>query len=830
MNTFQISIAVSLIITFILGIIVFVTNTKRVANKGFAVQTLCIILWLGSMLLGAISTKAENVEFWVRMTLCMALLVPLGADILRISIVEDKHPFKNNRKRIILWIISILPVFMIAWTHYFIKGVHLPTGNESVARPEYNWGFLLYIIQFNGAIFAFAKSLTNNIKKSSGIARLELKFIVFGSALALIYGSITSLIIPFFTGYSEVARFLPYAIMIMHGTAAYGIVAHRIMNVGDIIRRMTAYTLLAIYLACIYIISFYLAQLILGIKFTNPENASHVIATLIIAFSMVPANGWMQKVAKLLFADMQVIDEKDALQRTNNIVMSITTTEELIKGFVAMLLDITGASHLQVFIFDNNKTAIIYPEDYNNDEKQILPSDNILMKQLQKDQSPISIDILHRARTNPENKALIGEMEKRNASLAFGIKAKENLCGILLLGSRTSGKVYSIWEYDILQIICNEFGIALDNARLYTVIQNSKIYNDVLLDSLINGIIAVDVQGTVNVFNKRAQEIIGLKADMVINNNLSVLPPELADTLTDTLQNNNNINDKEIILYADDRETVLQVSTTTFRGHKEEHAGALMVINDISHIKNLEKVIRRTDRLSSLGTLAAGIAHEIKNPLVSINTFAQLLPERYKDDEFRTSFFELMGKEIGRIDKLLNRLLDFSRPAKPIMAFVELDRIVDECIHLVSEQMKKNNIEMVKDWKVKNNTIIADKNLLKQVFVNFLLNAIQCMESGGTITITAKHIRLSRQHSEMCGEEDGIFISFADTGSGVPEEDMEHIFDPFFTTKSTGTGLGLAVAHSILAEHDATVEVKAVQPHGASFNIVIPVKKELNRT
>ena len=830
MNVFQISVAIALLTTSILGIVVFMTNPYRSANKGYAIQTIIVFCWLGSMFIGVMSTKADVVTFWIRMTLCFALFMPFGADILRFCITSVEKPFFNNWRRMLIWILSILPVVLIAWTPYFISGVKLPVGTQTIAMPQYRWGFALYIIQFNIAIITFVISLIKDLRMTKGILRMELQFIAFGSASALAYGSITSVFIPFFIGYSEVAKLLPYAILTMQGVAAYGIVAHRVMNVGEIIRRITAYTLLTVYLAVIYLLVFYFTNKVFAYWIIEPANISHLIATLIIAFSMAPANGRMQRVVRNLFADVQVISEKDALQRANSLAMSLGTTDELIDGFANILSDITGAEHIQIFFVIDQELKMVYPGD-DGDYSISLSLDGPIVKLVNESLKPLSGDLFGRMKITSERTMVLKELKKMKSSLAIGFRTKGVLDGIILFGTRISGQVYSTQEQTILQIVCNEFGMALDNARLYTDVQNRKIYNDILLDSLVGGVIAVDTDGVVNVFNKQAQDIIGMLPEEIINRNISELPGPLAKALKDTLDHRHVLQDKNVAIVRSSGENIAaRLSTAMFHGHTQDHIGAFVVINDITHLRTLEESVRRTDRLSSLGTLSAGIAHEIKNPLVSIKTFTQLLPEKYQDEEFRGTFFSLIGKEVSRIDKLVNRLLDFARPAKPSMSFVSLHGIIDECLQLTSEQMRTQDVRLILNLQVSNDIIVGDADLLKQVFVNFILNAIQCMEQGGELTVKTKYIKLNYEHTLLYNSqdiEDGIMLSFKDTGPGIPEEDALHVFDPFFTTKSTGTGLGLAVAHSIITEHDATITLNAVKPHGTSFDIVFPVRNDI---
>jgi signal transduction histidine kinase len=243
-------------------------------------------------------------------------------------------------------------------------------------------------------------------------------------------------------------------------------------------------------------------------------------------------------------------------------------------------------------------------------------------------------------------------------------------------------------------------------------------------------------------------------------------------------------------------------------------------------VKRLELQIRRSDRLASLGTLSAGMAHEIKNPLVSIKTFAQLLPERYQDSDFRETFSSLIGHEIDRIDSLVNQLLRFARPAKPVLKPMHVHDVLEKSLMLVAHRLYQKDIKLARSWKADVDTIRADADQLEQVFLNFFLNAMDAMKQGGELTVSteirAKDWTRPRSSSNGHGNE-VLRITVRDNGEGIRKEDIPHVFDPFFTTKDYGTGLGLSVVHGIIEEHGGEIEVESEVAKGTSFHIVLPL-------
>src|SRR5438477_129300 len=261
--------------------------------------------------------------------------------------------------------------------------------------------------------------------------------------------------------------------------------------------------------------------------------------------------------------------------------------------------------------------------------------------------------------------------------------------------------------------------------------------------------------------------------------------------------------------------------------------GALMVLTDITAIKRLELQIRRSDRLASLGTLSAGMAHEIKNPLVSLKTFAQLLPERYQDSDFRDTFSNLIGHEIDRIDSLVNQLLRFARPAKPILKPLHAHEILEKALTLVGHRLYQKDIKLDRLWRADVDTIHGDADQLEQVFLNFFLNAMDAMKTHGELSVNTE-IRSDEQWVSALtytnGESSGngqarqaLRITIRDSGEGIRAEDIPHVFDPFFTTKDYGTGLGLSVVHGIIQEHGGQIEVESELQKGTAFHISLPL-------
>src|SRR5204862_1152419 len=402
----------------------------------------------------------------------------------------------------------------------------------------------------------------------------------------------------------------------------------------------------------------------------------------------------------------------------------------------------------------------------------------------------------------------------------------EHLVCIMLLVPRLSGRIYGSTEQSALQVLCGQLAVAIENAELFTEVQNARIYNEILLQNLTTGVVAADADGRITVFNQEAAQIAGLNSNGG-ERTVEDLPAPLRDVIQTTLTSGERQEDREVELRAAAGSTFARASSATFRGQGGELLGALMVVTDITALKRLELQIRRSDRLASLGTLSAGMAHEIKNPLVSIKTFAQLLPERYQDSDFRETFSNLIGHEIDRIDSLVNQLLRFARPAKPVLRPMHVHEVLEKSLQLIGHRLYQKEIKLTRSWQADVDTIRADADQLEQVFLNFFLNAMDAMKRGGELSVGTEIHAATEWVTAISGtngdSHETLRVSIRDDGEGIRKEDIAHVFDPFFTTKDYGTGLGLSVVHGIIQEHGGQIEVESELQKGTAFHILLPL-------
>ena len=546
---------------------------------------------------------------------------------------------------------------------------------------------------------------------------------------------------------------------------------------------------------------------------------------------MAPANGLMQRFANRLFINMQSIDVAVTAREANRILQSITTIDELLERFSEFVASVMGTDRIAIYLTADQALDRVYPlpDVHDRCPSSIDFPDQLVSALSGGARAVVKEEVLRRRASDPHWKAA-QRLKDFEVSVAVAIRSKGQLVGMMLVGTRLSGRIYGAVEQEVLQILCNELAVAIENSKLYTQVQNGKIYNDNLVDNLVSGVIAADKNGNVTVFNREAQRITRLHPDMVLHHSINFLPGPLAAAIRSTLATGKAERDISAkIVHDEEDEVPIRLGSTIFRSHTGDVLGVLCVFNDLTQVRKLEMQVRHTDRLASIGTLSAGMAHEIKNPLVTIKTFTQLLPERYDDEDFRDTFSSLLSHEVGRIDRIVNQLLNFARPSKPSLAPDHMHRIITACTDLIQEQLKQKQIRLEMILRAENDLVYADADQLEQVYVNFFLNALDAMSElkEGTLTITTNVVE--RNHAEDSTLEakryqaQGIEVCVSDTGKGISQDNLARIFDPFFTTKGEGTGLGLAVTHGILMEHRAVVNVDSDGRSGTTFRVVFPL-------
>lgn len=359
-----------------------------------------------------------------------------------------------------------------------------------------------------------------------------------------------------------------------------------------------------------------------------------------------------------------------------------------------------------------------------------------------------------------------------------------------------------------------------------------KSYTDSILSSLTTGIVTVDLEGRVVMVNPAAELISGFFAGEAAGRFCTEVfqqTPEIGEILMETLASRAPIANVTLTLRRRSGAALpVELSTAPLKGGDGKDLGAVAVLRDVSVVRQLESQLRRSDRLAALGTLAAGLAHEIKNPLTSLLTFSRHLARRFDDERFRERFQNVVPRELERINEIVDRLLELARPSRLRFTLVRLPALLDRVVELYAERLEAGAIRVVRTYARDIPPIQADGEALYQALVNLVTNALEAMEAGGRLTLglgwaDADEVRPGR--SRLFNRR--VKVEIGDTGTGIPAEAADRVFNPFFTTKERGTGLGLAIAHKIVQDHGGSIDFSSSPGRGTTFRLTLPLVPEV---
>lgn len=364
-----------------------------------------------------------------------------------------------------------------------------------------------------------------------------------------------------------------------------------------------------------------------------------------------------------------------------------------------------------------------------------------------------------------------------------------------------------------LETLVREANVELERAYQFreNIIENSP-----------DAIVCIRKGGEITIFNSAAEKLLGYKKHQVIGkmNIVQVYPPGdakkiMKDLKSDDFGGPGVLQKREVTLLDKDSNEIPVYISAALLYEDGKEAGSMGIFTDLREKQKLEKQLLRTEKLSSLGKLSAGIAHEINQPLTGVLTFAHLLLKKFKNDEKTRKDLEIIVRETTRIRGIVQGILDFARETPMQKKPRRIEEVLDQTLEIIVHQQRFFGIELIKEYDHRVPDVVIDANLIQQVFMNIILNSVDAMGSSGVLTIRTR-------------PSDGwIEVEFSDTGKGMPEDILDKIFDPFFTTKDStegmGMGLGLAVSYGIVKNHNGDIQVTSKRGKGTTFTIRLPL-------
>lgn len=358
--------------------------------------------------------------------------------------------------------------------------------------------------------------------------------------------------------------------------------------------------------------------------------------------------------------------------------------------------------------------------------------------------------------------------------------------------------------------------------RLTQELVDVKNFMESIIQSIGSGIIISEMNDTVTYINRAGERILGYSKEEVVGKPFGIFElREKQSAIHSLLDNPDDLDTRREgwMKKKDHVEFPVGFSINNHLSVRGETIGKIVIFRDLTNVYKIQEEILRMDRLVSLGKLASGIGHELRNPLAGIKTTAQALSEEMSTEDSKREYLNRITKEIDRLNELLKTFFSFAKPQKLNLVYCYVKDIINEIIPFLIKEIADKGIRFVESYHPRLPSIKVDKNQMHQVFLNLFLNAIQAMPNGGELKIEVSPVN---PNSSEGPKQNFIKIVVSDTGKGIPSHLVDRIFDPFFTTKPKGIGLGLSITYQIIKKHGGTIKVDSQWERGTSFVINLP--------
>lgn len=747
------------------------------------------------------------------------------------------HLFEARRWRSVL---LYLPAFILlgAATVVFLANqleLLFPSAHQIFDYSE-NFAVRFYkasFIHFGIALVASAALLIRRFVISKNtVARQQLKWVVWGTVLAiapflLLYGT-GYLIGENTAGSLTDASFVPLILIPL--SLGYSVVRYRLMDVELVVRRAAVYafTTLAIAVAIGAIVYFAGLYALSGDVASTGEITLRLIlsvaAMACIVMIAAPVKNFLQERVDRLFYG-QRYDLRRSLLDFGRTISATTAFDPLIDSLITHLREVMNVERLAIFIEDQRE-----PSGYRVARTSGLGQINVppdfrdMIRTRSSETGVVRADDLEMA---PEGNGYV----RRVLHYYVPCVVRGRMVAVIGLGRSADGALLSSEDVEILRTVSGYIAVAIENSLLYQEQQQRaaelellKEFNESIVESINVGLMAVDLEGRITRLNSALEEIFSITRDEAVGKKVEDLFAEdFADTLHQVLgpegwqlSQTRQIYKLHTATRAG-RSLVLNIALAPLWADSDEQTGALVVFEDVTERLHLEEQLQQREKLSSIGLLAAGVAHEVNTPLTGVSSYTQMLLGMLSANDPKHALLLKVRRQADRATDIVNNLLNFSRTGSAAeFDSVDIHRVLDDTLQLLEPQLRRSQIEIVRDYGDNLPQVHGNSVKLQQVFTNLILNARDSIANGnGRVSLSTRN-----------GDDGLLVVEVTDTGVGIAPEDVAKIYDPFFTTKGVGrgTGLGLAVTYGIVQEHSGHISVSSTPGLGTTFRITLPTE------
>src|SRR5262245_3608304 len=748
-----------------------------------------------------------------------------------------------QRKRLVArsrWLSRVVAGCLYAPTAILIIGeIMLRVAKFRALIPVPPVTFRIYLYKAEIALFTVSLVLSAELfirafkQARSIVVRQQLKWVTWGMGVAAAPWAIfylpTYLMSPSVASLLESISIAPLVLIPL--TLGYSVVRYRLSDIDIVMRRSLAYIVATLSVAAVFGLVMAAAYLFISQPAESPTGAFLIAAVTmsVLAMLFAPVKNWAQERIDRAFYGGKY-DYRATLQDFGRALASTIELEPLLDSLMRRLKDVLSVERLAIFIEDLDEPSGFRAARVEGVDRKLTLPNNILsiLREHSGATGIVRMDKLERAGD-------MDEFEFDDPAYSPGAlvnyyvpcAARSRVVAVLALGRATDGALLSSEDTALLRAISGYVAVAIENALLLEEqarrakeLARLKEFNENIIESISVGVMVLNLRGRITNWNGALEQIYGLKREDVIGRRVTeVFQSDMIRALRDLMERGEWREGEPVNVYkfrassADGRDLTLNISLAALQSKTAEIEGSLVAIEDVTERVGLEEQLQQSDKLSSIGLLAAGVAHEVNTPLAGISSYSQMLMQQIPDNDPRHQLLEKIHRQTSRASSIVNNLLNFSRVTEARYAPVDLNRVIDDTIQLLESQLRNTEIEIVRRYADDLPLAPCDAPKLQQVLMNLIINARDAMPQGGTLDISTG------------ADEDSVVISVRDTGLGIAPEHLSKIYDPFFTTKQIGkgTGLGLAVSYGIIRDHGGHINVESKLGEGTRFQITLPL-------
>jgi PAS domain S-box-containing protein len=639
-----------------------------------------------------------------------------------------------------------------------------------------------------------------------------LQFVAAGMIVPGIAGIVTNVLLPWITGRSAYGAMGPYFALSFVAIIGHALIRRRITDL-----RLVLHNGLTLALATVasLVPAIVLLELFGPRLFGHFGGVERVLVLVTIGVVVLMVAPTRDLVRRLL--DRYVYRTRANYQRTVRAASSTLTRtldlKRLLPFISKTVVEATGVEGVAIYLKDDDGFRRAMSQRRSEASTFAAPevAPASVIEALARVQDAVVAEEVVRQIVTDDDRKLNDDLARGDWALLLPVISDDGLIAFIAVGSKLSGDPFYSQDLDLLMTLANQAGIAIKNARLYAQVVLANEYIENIVATIESGVAAINSVGRVAMFNRAAERLTGLAADDVVGRTTASLPHCLSAPLLASAADGVARTLPEIELPGADRVRPVICTTSPLRDPEGAVLGAVAVFSDLTPLKELEVERRRAERLAYFEVLASGIAHEIKNPLVAIKTFTQLLPRRANEPQFLGEFGRIVGREIHRMERVVDRLRTLAHPGRRPAHAVDVRAPLEEALEFMQATFDEKRIIVSVSLGDTPYRILGDHQNLEQLFLNLLMNAHEATPPGGTLGVAVTH------QAEL------VTVTVADSGPGVPPELREKIFEPFFTTKQRGSGLGLAISAAVAQAHGARLHAANRPEGGATFTVEFPL-------